>query len=119
MTGTAAISVPGAADCRMDVDTTDHGWTEDKSELALQGYESARTLTAGCLKLVFHGDIWPRLKSSLAAAFGSSKQGWLLFVLFNFFFFFFNEEGALNKLLHTNIIMRSSSDLNLQGLTAN
>ncbi|KAK3792589.1 hypothetical protein RRG08_009947 [Elysia crispata] len=74
VTGTAAISVPGAADCRMDVDTTDHGRTEDKSELALQGYESARTLTAGCLKLVFHGDIWPRLKSSLAAAFGSSKQ---------------------------------------------
>ncbi|GFO05691.1 midasin-like [Plakobranchus ocellatus] len=43
-------------------------------EPAVHGFEYVRTLALGCLKLVFEGQLWPKLKSALAEAFTSVPQ---------------------------------------------
>ncbi|RUS90708.1 hypothetical protein EGW08_001512, partial [Elysia chlorotica] len=67
--GSSADLVPGSAAQGMDVDTVKLGNKGSNSDVAIQAFQTTMNLAAGCLKHVFEGEIWPKLKSSLATMF--------------------------------------------------
>ncbi|GFR95381.1 midasin-like [Elysia marginata] len=68
--GTVATTANSASASRaMDVD--DSGLRAERVHL---GFKRVRSLVAGCLKLIYEGEIWPKLKACLATTFGPSPQ---------------------------------------------